>query len=162
MLSAFTLMKNKIICVLNLFESVMPQQNFYRRLCQNFHSYLISSSDGVLIAVGILFLFAGLKELSLAQESEVLLRSYSEASFDDGLIRASVGNLFCLIEGAFGALLMVVAGLGAIIAAAMGAYRAALGMLVVAVGAFILRSLVSLFFGTGFDAYASSSAPGCE
>ena len=45
---------------------------------------------------------------------------------------------------------MVVAGLGAIVAAAMGAYRAAVGMLVVAVGAFILRALVSLFFGTDY------------
>jgi hypothetical protein len=45
---------------------------------------------------------------------------------------------------------MVVAGLGAIISAAFGAYRAAVGMLVVAVGAFILRALVSLFFGTQF------------
>ena len=48
---------------------------------------------------------------------------------------------------------MLVAGLIAIIAAAMGAYRAAVGMLVVAVGAFILRSLVSLFFGENFEAY---------
>jgi len=46
---------------------------------------------------------------------------------------------------------MVVAGLGAIISAAMGAYRASVGMIVVAVGSFILRSLVSLFFGVGFD-----------
>jgi hypothetical protein len=35
----------------------------------------------------------------------------------------------------------------------MGAYKAAVGMLVVAVGAFILRSLVSLFFGTNFEDY---------
>lgn len=63
-------------------------------------------------------------------------------------IKNAVARLFMLIEGAFGALIMVVAGLGAIAAASMGAYRAAVGMLVVAVGAFILRSLVSLFFGS--------------
>lgn len=81
--------------------------------------------------------------------------SFSEAGLDDSLIRNAVGNLFQLIEGAFGALIMVVAGILAIIAAAMGGYRAALGMLIVALGAFILRALVSLFFGADFDAYQS-------
>lgn len=74
--------------------------------------------------------------------------SCAQPDFDPELIEGAVGLLFRLIEGAFGALIMVVAGLGAIIAAAMGAYRASLGMLVVALGAFILRALVSLFFGT--------------
>ncbi len=79
--------------------------------------------------------------------------SYVTPDFDETLIRNSVGNLFKLIEGAFGALIMVVAGLGAIVAASMGAYRASVGMLVVALGAFILRALVSLFFGTDFIDY---------
>ena len=81
--------------------------------------------------------------------------SFSQANFDDSLIRNSVGNIFKLIEGAFGALIMVVAGLMAIVAAAMGSYKSALAMLVVAVGAFILRSLVSLFFGSDFTDYDS-------
>ena len=38
----------------------------------------------------------------------------------------------------------------AIVAAAMGSYRAAFSLVVVAIGAFILRALVSLFFGTDF------------
>jgi hypothetical protein len=80
----------------------------------------------------------------------------SEAEFDQTLIRNSVGMLFKLIEGAFGALVMVIAGLGAIVAASMGAYRAAVGMLVVAVGAFILRALVSLFFGVDYVDYEAS------
>jgi len=89
----------------------------------------------------------------LAQSSDPL--TFSEANFEDSLIRNSVGNLFMLIEGAFGALIMVAAGLIAIIAAGLGQYRAALGMLVVAVGAFILRALVSLFFGTNYEYYQS-------
>ena len=101
--------------------------------------------------LGIGLLIAGLHEVSFAQSTVELSRS--EANFDDGLIRGSVGNLFKLIEGAFGALVMVVSGLGAIIASAMGAYRAAVGLLVVAVGSFILRSLVSLFFGTEFEGF---------
>jgi hypothetical protein len=76
-----------------------------------------------------------------------------DADFDDTLIRNSTGNLFRLIEGAFGALIMVVAGIGAIIAAAVGNYKLAYALIVVAVGAFILRALVSLFFGTNYEAY---------
>lgn len=105
----------------------------------------------VLFCLGLALIIFGSYELSTAQGGPS--GSFSEADFDDTLIRNSVGNLFKLIEGAFGALIMVIAGLGAIVAAAMGAYRAAISMLVVAVGAFILRALVSLFFGTDFEDY---------
>ncbi len=101
-----------------------------------------------MLVLGVCLLVGGLVEVSNAQ-----LSSFSQAEYHDSLVRNAIGNLFSLIEGAFGALIMVVAGLGAIVAAAMGAYRAALGMLVVAVGAFILRSLVSLFFGTDYSAW---------
>ena len=107
----------------------------------------------LLLMLGFTLLVGGMSDLSIAQDGPS--GSFTEAAFEDDLIRASVGNLFKLVEGAFGALVMVVAGLGAIIAAAMGAYRAAVGMLVVAVGAFILRALVSLFFGTRYDDYES-------
>ena len=108
-------------------------------------------ATALMLLLGIGLLTGGLVEFSAAQAGTAS-GSFSEADFDDTLIRMSVGNLFRLVEGAFGALVMVVAGLGAIVAAAMGAYRAAVGMLVVAVGAFILRALVSLFFGTDYDA----------
>jgi hypothetical protein len=61
-------------------------------------------------------------------------------------IQDSINLLLTHLEGAFGALVMVCAGLGAILSAAFGQYRAALGCLVVAVGAFILRSFLSTFF----------------
>jgi len=77
----------------------------------------------------------------------------ADIPFQDTLIRNATGNLFRFIEGAFGALLVVSAGLGAIIAAILGAYRTAFSLLVVAVGAFILRAYVSLFFGTNYPAY---------
>jgi hypothetical protein len=97
--------------------------------------------DVLLLVLGIGLLTIGLTQISSASTTTL---------YDETRVRGAVALLFRLIEGAFGALVMVVAGLGAIIAAAMGAYRAALGMLVVAVGAFILRALVSLFFGS-FD-----------
>ena len=55
-------------------------------------------------------------------------------------------RMFSLIEGNLGALIMVVAGIAAIVSAAFGAFRAAVSLLAVAVGAFILRSLVEIFF----------------
>ena len=126
----------------------------YRQVCTNAAAWTESHATAFMFVLGICLLSGGLAELSLAQGGGPS-GSYSQSQFDDTLIRNSVGNLFKLIEGAFGALIMVVSGLGAIVAAAMGAYRAAVGMLVVAVGAFILRSLVSLFFGAEFQDYES-------
>lgn len=116
--------------------------------CQKAMLFVERHSTMLMLTLGVGILVVGLSEISHAQTG------LQDPNFDDGDIRGAVGLLFELIEGAFGALIMVVAGLGAIVAAAVGAYRAALGMLTVAVGAFILRALVSLFFGTDFDSPA--------
>ncbi len=128
----------------------------YNKACLKTFELINKHSTAIMLIIGLVLISGGLLELSVAQSAatgsgDAKERSASLAHFDDSLITGAVGNLFQLIEGAFGALIMVVSGLGAIVAAAMGAYRAAVGMLVVAVGAFILRSLVSLFFGTEFD-----------
>ena len=127
----------------------------HRAACVQMVGFLEKHANALLFLFGAVLLTGGLLEFSHAQAG---VQTFSEANFDDTLIRNSVGNLFKLIEGAFGALIMVVAGLGAIVAAAMGAYRAAVGMLVVAVGAFILRALVSLFFGTDYDDYVAGGS----
>lgn len=125
----------------------------YSKACLKTFELIEKHSTAIMLMFGVVLISGGLVELSAAQNGGgVAGKSLSEANFDDTLIKGAVGNLFALIEGAFGALIMVVSGLGAIVAAAMGAYRAAVGMLVVAVGAFILRSLVSLFFGSDFTA----------
>ena len=77
-----------------------------------------------------------------------------EPNYDDSLPRFATGNLLWFIEGPFGALIMVSAGIGAIIAGAFGGYKAAITLLFVALGAFILRAVVSLFFGTNYQAYS--------
>lgn len=120
----------------------------YDAFCVSVVGFARKHETALFLTMGVLLLGGGLTGIAHAD----LAGGASEAAFDDSLIKGAVGNLFLLIEGAFGALIMVVAGLGAIVAAAMGAYRAAVGMLVVAVGAFILRALVSLFFGTDFEA----------
>lgn len=69
-----------------------------------------------------------------------------EIDFNDARLHVAINVLFIFLEGSFGALIMVAAGIGAIISSAFGQYRAALGLLVVAVGAFLLRALVGTFF----------------
>ncbi len=66
--------------------------------------------------------------------------------YNDKRIDSVINAIFTYLEGSFGALIMVAAGIGAIVSSAFGQYRAALGLLVVAVGAFVLRSLVGTFF----------------
>lgn len=127
----------------------------YTAICQRTALCVERNASALMLVLGVVLLTGGVVEMSAAQGAGPS-GSFTEADFDDALIKHSVGNLFKLIEGAFGALIMVVAGLGAIVAAAMGAYRAAVGMLVVAVGAFILRALVSLFFGTDYLDYSAS------
>jgi hypothetical protein len=86
-------------------------------------------------------------EVAAAEAPEEIVPDYTGA-----LESEATGNMLRFIEGAFGALIMVCAGLGAIVAAAFGGYKVAISLLFVAVGAFILRALVSLFFGGGFEA----------
>lgn len=121
-----------------------------------FSSVAVKHATTLCLLFGMVLLTGGLLQASHAAPTG----SFSEAAYEDDLVRGAVANLFALIEGAFGALIMVVAGLGAIVAAAMGAYRAAVGMLVVAVGAFILRALVSLFFGAEYEAVGITAGGG--
>lgn len=118
-------------------------------------SFFCRHLNTIMVVLGAAVLLTGLDQLSHAGGA---VTSFSEANYDASLVRGAVGNIFRLIEGPFGALIMVVAGLGAIVAAAMGAYRGALALVVVAVGAFILRALVSLFFGTTFSAFNGTAA----
>ena len=71
-----------------------------------------------------------------------------ESAFNDARFSMAVVKILTYLEGAFGILIMVISGIGAVVSAAFGGYRAALGLLVVAVGAFILRSLIGTFFNT--------------
>jgi hypothetical protein len=65
--------------------------------------------------------------------------------------------LYRALTGGFGALIMIVAGLGAILAAAFGQFKAALSALVVALGVFVLQIFIRAFFNVNFSADG-----GCE
>ncbi len=106
-------------------------------------AYRPTIASAALIAFGIILLAAAGADFSLAQLSNT---PGSGVAAGDDRIYDMGSRMFELIEGNLGSLVMIVAGLLAIIAAALGSYRAATSLLVVAVGAFILRSLVVIFF----------------
>jgi len=58
--------------------------------------------------------------------------------------------LYRALTGGFGALIMIVAGLGAILAAAFGQFKASLSALVVALGVFVLQIFIKAFFNVDF------------
>ncbi|GEM_PF-1766307 len=99
----------------------------------------------MLFCLGITLVASGITVELLAQGD---VGSDLVGEYNDERVGEAVNRIFAYIEGSFGALIMVAAGLGAIMAAALGSYSAAIGLLVVAVGAFVLRSLVGTFFNT--------------
>ena len=91
----------------------------------------------MLFAMGMMVLTVGLGESANAARHI----NYNADRLNDG-----TNALLLYLEGSFGALVMVSSGIGAILSSAFGQYRAALGLMVVAIGSFILRSLMSTFF----------------
>jgi hypothetical protein len=91
-----------------------------------------------------LFVF-GLVVLSVGSEWHLAAQGRNINYNAIRLTQATNGVLLYL-EGSFGALVMVASGIGAILSSAFGQYKAALGLMVVAIGSFILRSLMSTFF----------------
>ena len=71
-----------------------------------------------------------------SKESEIDLKAIEEASC----------WILYFIEGSFGALLVAVAGLGALVSAATGMYRTAIQALVVALGAVMIEPIGVMFF----------------
>jgi hypothetical protein len=79
-------------------------------------------TDLCLFLFGIMLLTIGLCDISLAKEGK-------DAS---DIIKEQMCKIESLLEGAFGTLIMVVAGLAAVVTAAMGAYKMAMSCVVIA------------------------------
>lgn len=122
-------------------ECVKRIGELYTGACQKigagFHSPSRRQGQAALFILGVVLLTAGLIDGAEAQRG---------IRYNDDRIVNSVNAVLTYLEGSFGALVMVASGIGAILSAAFGQYRAALGLMVVAIGAFILRSLMSTFF----------------
>ena len=124
----------------------------------NFKEYLMNttthSSQKVVAALHaptqaqiqcLLFLLGvGLVSIGLADNAQANGGHY--ITFDHPRKPEAMNAILTYIEGAFGAMVMAAAGIGAIISAAFRQYKTALGLLVIAVASFVLRSLVYTFF----------------
>lgn len=116
------------------------------KLARKTHVTLTSPSKSqaqcALFVFGVCILAMGLSDAAQAAGTP----GASQITYNDTRIAEAIQAVLAYIEGTFGAMVMIAAGIGAIFSSAFGQYKAALGLLVVAVGAFILRSLVSAFF----------------
>jgi hypothetical protein len=114
-------------------------------LSQNIGAFVAAPSrkqvQFMLFAMGVTLLVAGTVSGAIAQVGDP-----AEIKYNDARLADSVNAILTYLEGTFGALIMVCAGLGAIMSSAFGQYKAALGCLIIAVGSFILRSFLGTFF----------------
>ncbi len=92
----------------------------------------------------VCLLLLGLVILTAGSGLEAMAQNNSEINTDR--IDKAADKLLKAIQGPFGALIMIVAGIFAIVCAAMGSYKVALSLLVISLGAFILRSIIATFF----------------
>jgi hypothetical protein len=110
----------------------------------SFKKILIPSGAAIqasFFLIGIILITAGIFYNAAAQTT------YSRvAIYNDHRIAETVDILMAYINGAFGAMIMVIAGIAAIMSCAFGQYKAALGLLAVAVGSFVLRTLIATWF----------------
>jgi hypothetical protein len=83
-----------------------------------------------------------------AQESLASVGAYSSKGFADGVFVDAICDMYNLVQGSLGGLLMSASALCALVAAAMGNKSQFMAVIVVGVGAFALSSGVSLYFGT--------------
>ena len=94
----------------------------------------------------IIFL-AGISMLAISLSLDATAQGGNTSTkYNDAKVANAVNAIMTYLEGSFGALIMAASGIGAIMSAAFGQYKAALSLMVVAVGSFILRSLIGTFF----------------
>ena len=111
------------------------------------HCFAHRHSTELLFLSGVLLLTIGLTSIAHAALGDDTTTD-TTVTFDDTYIKLAICQLFSIVEGSFGALIMAVSGLGAIVSAAMGGYKAAMTCRVVASGSVILRPIIRLYFGS--------------
>jgi type IV secretory pathway VirB2 component (pilin) len=125
-MSHFMNMVNNICC---FFES---RKYYYINLFPNLSCFIL----------GIFLLSIGCSGLLFAANDAEL-----GGSSPNAIIKKQLCKILGLLEGAFGALVMVVAGLAAVVTAAIGAYKMAMSCVVIACGTYIVEAFAKLFFG---------------
>jgi hypothetical protein len=116
----------------------------YTNVCQKVGTMLVAPS-----ARQVQLMLFGLGAILMVSGMTVEASAYTAVnSYNDDRVAEAADVILTYINGAFGALVMIACGVAAILSSAFGQYRAAMGLMVVAVGSFILRSLVNTWFNT--------------
>ena len=115
-----------------LTNNLQKIKGLYSDLCI---SLMIKASD---THKAMLFILGGIIFFAVSAEN---------AHAGSGTFGQACNKMLLLIEGAFGALVAAAAGVAAIIAAALGGFKMAWALVVVAVGSFVLRSFITIFNG---------------
>jgi type IV secretory pathway VirB2 component (pilin) len=123
---------------------------FLYLIYKNYLCLIYRYGNACLFVLGIFFLTCGIIQLSYADGGDS-----SEA---EKIIKEQLCKIMNLLAGPFGALVMVVAGLAAVVTAAMGAYKMAMSCLVIALGSYLVEAFAKLFFG---DEIFSGGSGGC-
>jgi hypothetical protein len=121
-------------------------KNAYVTLCQKISAATLAPTEK---QARLALFVAGVAVLGLGLSQEVNANGFggnAAINYNDDRINNAVNAIMTYLEGSFGALIMAASGVGAIMSAAFGQYKAALSLMVVAVGSFILRSLIGTFF----------------
>lgn len=113
-------------------KALKSAKKWYGNGCRGVVAAADKHSSTILFTAGAALLLGGMSNLAEAQVA-------SAASY------AACGRLLAYMETGFGALVAAAAGIGAIIASAVGGFKAAWSLLVVSIGAFILRAYITLF-----------------
>ena len=82
--------------------------------------------------------------------------AYAQVTRPDTMITVGLCNVLALTSGSLGAALTIVAGLVGLVGAAMGAYKGAMSVLIVAAGTWLIQPLMELFFGVAVCSGAQS------
>ena len=125
-------------------KSITVVSNKITALCQRVSAAFVAPTEKQ--ARAVLFV-AGLGLIALSFSFDAIAQnSMTQTKYNDSKVANAVNAVLTYLEGSFGALVMAAAGIGSIMSAAFGQYKAALSLMIVAVGAFILRSFMSTFF----------------
>lgn len=126
----------------------------WRALCRRLYvlrlSYEVHLSLLVIIGYTVL-------TLGLADSQNAL--AAGKPSNPDLEFAIGVCKVLSLPEGPWGALVASIAGLIGVISAAFGMYRAALNAIIVCIGAWLIRPLLSMFFMSNLNCGGASAAP---
>ena len=104
-----------------------------------------------LFICGCVILTIGLNMAAMGQTGDAIGSGTGEAG---DIIKKQLCKIMQLLQGPFGALVTVVAGLAAVVTAAMGGYKLAMSCVVIACGTYIIEAFTKLFFDGALE--------GCE